>query len=200
MILPASFYAQNACVVARELLGARLVHMINGQRVSGRIVETEAYSGITDLASHGRAGRTPRNLPMWGEPGRAYIYLTYGMHWLLNVVCEPVETPAAVLIRAIEPLEGLDVMAVNRVGLTRRQWTSGPARLTTAMGIDQRFNLADMTTESTGIWLEVDTPLMDADVLSGPRVGLGKRVGEPWYSMPWRWWHASSLYVSRWKP
>ncbi|HMT21678.1 MAG TPA: DNA-3-methyladenine glycosylase, partial [Promineifilum sp.] len=103
--LPASFYTPSALVVARHLLGARLVRLLpNGARLAGRIVETEAYSGIDDLASHGHSRRTPRNLPMYGPPGRAYVYFTYGNYWLFNAVAEPDGDPAAVLIRAVEPL------------------------------------------------------------------------------------------------
>ncbi|NJL94729.1 MAG: DNA-3-methyladenine glycosylase, partial [Anaerolineae bacterium] len=122
---PREFFAQNARTVARALLGAQLVRVLDGSALSGRIVETEAYTGINDLASHGRAGRTPRNLPMWEDPGHAYVYLTYGVHWLLNVVCEPAGQPAAVLLRAIEPLSGQATMAERRPGLRPRDWTSG---------------------------------------------------------------------------
>ena len=109
-------------VVARALLGATLVRQIDGARVSGTIVEIEAYSTPDDLASHGYAKRTGRNWVMWDAPGHAYVYLIYGMYWLLNIVCEPVDRPAAVLIRAIEPREGLPVMAANRAGQPPRRF------------------------------------------------------------------------------
>jgi DNA-3-methyladenine glycosylase len=195
-ILGPDFYHQNACLVARQLLGATLVRMIDGERVSGKIVETEAYTGLDDLASHGRAGRTPRNLPMWEAPGYAYIYLTYGIYWLLNVVCEPADQPAAVLIRALEPLEGLEVIARNRPGRKLTEWTSGPGRLTMALGIGKAENRANMTIPDSGLWIEIGQTIPDELVLTGPRVGLGKNVGEPWFTMPWRWWIKDNDYVS----
>lgn len=198
MILHQEFYDQDAPVVARELLGATLVRTLsNGQRISGKIVETEAYSSLDDLASHGRAGKTERNLPMWETPGRAYIYLNYGVHWLLNVTCEPVGQPAAVLIRALEPLDGLDQIELNRPGRKLKEWTSGPGRLTRALGIDKSFNRADMTSTEGNLWIEKGITIPDTDIKTGPRIGLGKHVGEPWLSMAWRWWVASNPYVSR---
>ncbi|MBZ0319389.1 MAG: DNA-3-methyladenine glycosylase [Anaerolineae bacterium] len=191
------FYTQNACVVARELLGARLVRKIDGQRMSGIIVETEAYTGVNDLASHGRLKRTPRNLPMYEHPGHAYVYLTYGMHWLLNVACEPEGHPAAVLLRAIEPVEGLDLMAERRPNRPTTEWTSGPARLTLAIGVDGQQNRVNLTDEQAGLWIEQGAPIEDTQVSTGPRIGLGKRVPEPWFSMAWRWWISDNPYVSR---
>lgn len=196
-ILNHDFYSRNACVVARELLGARLVKKIDGQRVSGIIVETEAYTGVDDLASHGRLKRTPRNLPMYEHPGHAYVYLTYGMHWLLNVACEPEGHPAAVLLRAIEPIEGLDLMAERRPNRPTKEWTSGPARLTLAIGVDGQHNRVNMTDEQAGLWIEQGIPIEETQVSTGPRIGLGKRVPEPWFSMAWRWWISDNPYVSR---
>lgn len=195
-VLDRDFYAQDAPTVARALLGATLVRQIDGARVSGTIVEIEAYSTPDDLASHGYAKRTGRNWVMWDAPGHAYVYLIYGMYWLLNIVCEPVDHPAAVLIRAIEPREGLPVMAANRAGQPPRRWTSGPGRLARALAVDGGHNGADMTTTASGLWVERADPLPDERVRSGPRVGLGKRVLEPWLSMPWRWWVADNPYVS----
>lgn len=196
MILDRDFYSQNATIVARQLLGATLVNMIDGQRVSGRIVEMEAYTGLDDLASHGRVKKTPRNLPMWETTGHAYVYLIYGMYWLLNVTCEPADQPAAALIRAIEPLEGLDVMAAKRAGRPQHEWTNGPGRLTLAIGVNYQHNLFDMTDPSSGLWIEAGPSVPDADVSAGPRIGLGKHVQEPWYSMAWRWWISGNKWVS----
>ena len=172
------------------------MRQLDGARVSGTIVEIEAYSTPDDLASHGYAKRTGRNWVMWDAPGHAYVYLIYGMYWLLNIVCEPVDRPAAVLIRAIEPREGLPVMAANRAGQPPRRWTSGPGRLARALAVDGGHNGADMTTTASGLWVERADPLPDERVRSGPRVGMGKRVLEPWLSMPWRWWVADNPYVS----
>lgn len=194
--LPQSFYTPSALDVARSLLGMRLVRVLpNGARLSGRIVETEAYSGLDDLASHGHGRRTPRNLPMYGPPGHAYVYFTYGNYWLFNVVCEPEGDPAAVLIRAIEPLEGLEEMAARRPGRDPFAWTSGPGKLVLALGISGADNTLDLTTTANNLWLEPDVTVPDGQVRTGPRIGMGK-TPEPWYSMPWRWWVAGNPYVS----
>ena len=190
-------YAQAATTVARALVGARLVRRIDGQRVGGIIVETEAYHSQADAASHSHRGRTPRNLPMWEAPGHAYVYFTYGMYWLLNVVCEPEDHPAAVLIRAIEPREGLDLIAERRAGRPFDEWASGPGRLTMALAITGDQNRADMTDPASGVWIEPGDPVPDDRVCSGPRIGLGKRVGEPWRSIAWRWWLDDNPHVSR---
>lgn len=197
MLYERDFFTRESTAVARDLLGAVLVRAVNGQRVAGRIVETEAYRTVDDLAAHSRAGKTPRNLPMWEAPGHAYVYLTYGMYWLLNVVCEPEDSPAAVLIRALEPLTGLDVIAARRAGLPPKHWTSGPGRLTMALGITGEENRADMTERASGLWIERGATVPDAQVQTGPRIGLGKHVGEPWLSMPWRWWVTGNPHVSR---
>ncbi|MFQ3534266.1 MAG: DNA-3-methyladenine glycosylase [Aggregatilineales bacterium] len=196
--LPRDFYAQHATQVARQLLGATLVRRLpGGGLICAKIVETEAYSGTDDLASHGRAKRTPRNLPMYGAPGHAYVYLAYGIHWLLNVVAEPVDTPAAVLIRAVQPLEGIEHIASRQDGRPPYAWTSGPARLTVALSITGAHNTLDMTTMAGGLWIASGEAVPDSAVRTGPRIGLGKRVSEPWLSVPWRWWIAGNPYVSR---
>jgi DNA-3-methyladenine glycosylase len=197
MILKRDFYNQNAIIVARQLLGAVVVHVLDGQRVSGTIVETEAYTGLDDEASHAFRGRTPRTRPMWETTGHSYLYLNYGIHWLLNVTCEPDGQPAAVLIRAIEPLEGLDIMANHRQGCPSRQWTNGPGKLTKALGLDGRLNSVDMTTQSSNLWIERGKYILDDDVSSGPRVGLGKRIHTKWLEAPRRSWITSNQFVSR---
>ncbi len=195
--LPTSFYTQSALTVARRLLGARLVRLLpDGTRLAGRIVETEAYTGIDDLASHGHSRRTPRNLPMYGPPGRSYVYFTYGNHWLLNAVAEPVDHPSAVLIRAVEPLEGLDEMAARRPGRPPGEWTDGPGKLTKALGITGADNQLDLTTTADWLWIEPDMAIPDGVVRTGPRIGINS-TPEPWLSLPWRFWVAGNLYVSR---
>jgi DNA-3-methyladenine glycosylase len=192
-----AFYNRSALIVARELLGARLVRVLSHDvRVSGRIVETEAYSGLDDLASHGRKKRTPRNLVMYGPPGHAYVYFTYGNWWLPNVVVEPENEPAAILIRAVEPVEGLDEMAARRPDRPPLEWTNGPAKLALAMDINKALNGVDMTTTENGFWIEPDERVPDGLVRTGPRIGMGQ-TPEPWYSMPWRWWVGGNLYVSK---
>ena len=138
--LPQSFFARPTLEVARGLLGMRLVRRLNGARLSGWIVETEAYIGETDLACHARAGKTPRTAVMYGPPGHAYIYFTYGMHWLLNAVTEAEGFPAAVLLRAIQPVEGLEEMAARRAGVPPARWTDGPGKLCRALALDGQQN------------------------------------------------------------
>ena len=179
--LPREFYARPTLSVARELLGMRLVRILEGVRLSGSIIETEAYIGETDLGCHAKAGQTRRNAVMYGPPGHAYVYFTYGMHWMLNAVTEPAGFPAAVLIRAIQPLEGREVISLRRQGRD----TLGPAKLTQALGIDGSLNGADLCDPHSGLWIEAAAPLAAADVITGPRVGLFT-VPEPWKSIPWR--------------
>lgn len=183
--LPASFYERDVVVCARALLGMRLVRLLGGVRLSGIICETEAYRGEEDLACHARAGRTPRTAVMYGPPGRAYIYFTYGMHWCLNAVCMAEGFPAAVLIRAIQPVEGLAVIAERRKGQPQKSWTDGPAKLTAALGIDRRLNGCDLTDPTGELRIEPGEPVPDAAVAVTPRIGLGA-TPEPWQSMPWR--------------
>src|SRR5512146_3029634 len=114
--IPREFYNRSTLKVARALLGARLVRVLDGERLAGLITETEAYIGRGDLGSHARAGRTPRTLVMFGPPGHAYVYFTYGNHWMLNVVTEREQVAGAVLIRAIQPMEGIATMLKRRSG------------------------------------------------------------------------------------
>jgi DNA-3-methyladenine glycosylase len=189
--LPSDFYNRPTLTVARELLGCRLVRILDGVRLSGIIVETEAYIGESDLGCHAKAGRTPRTQVMYGPPGRAYVYFTYGMHWMLNAVTEAEGFPAAVLIRAVDTLvepvetEGLRVVESRRAKAKRADWTNGPAKLTLAFGIDSSQNNADLTTTAAGLWIEPGIVISDANVTIGPRVGLYS-VPEPWKSLPWR--------------
>ena len=113
-LLPREFYNRPTLTVARELIGARLVRILDGQKLVGLITEAEAYIGEGDLACHAKAGRTPRTQVMYGPPGHAYVYFTYGNHWMLNVVTERENFPAAVLIRAIQPIEGVETMSARR--------------------------------------------------------------------------------------
>ena len=185
-VLSQDFYNRPTLAVARELLGTRLVRILDdGTRLSGIIRETEAYVGETDLACHAKAGRTPRVQAMYGLAGRAYIYFTYGMHWCFNTVTEAEGFPAAVLIRAVEVDEGLRVVESRRGKAKRANWTNGPAKLTVAFAIDSAQNGVDLTTPEAGLWIEQGEPVADERVTIGPRVGL-YNVPEPWKSMPWR--------------
>ncbi|MFZ6031654.1 MAG: DNA-3-methyladenine glycosylase [Chloroflexota bacterium] len=183
--LTRSFFARPTLQVARELLGVRLVRVEGERRIEGVIVETEAYIHETDLASHARAGRTARTEAMYGPPGHAYVYFTYGMHWCVNFVTEAAGMPAAVLIRAIEPVDGLDLIAARRPGRPRREWCNGPGKLCQALAIDRRFNGADLCTPQAALYVRPGKLIPDSCVTIGPRVGL-TNVPEPWKSMPWR--------------
>ncbi len=194
MRLGREFFARDTLTVTRELLGQRLVRVLDGVRLAGRIVEAEAYIGESDQASHARPGRTPRNAPMYGPPGSAYVYLIYGVHHCLNLVTEREGFPAAVLIRALEPLEGLEVMRARRGGRPDWALTSGPGRLCQAMGIDRRFNGADLCAADALLFVEAGEPLPDEMVVTGPRVGV--RGDERAVTAPWRFYVRGSRYVS----
>jgi DNA-3-methyladenine glycosylase len=202
MRLEQDFYARPARQVAVDLLGKRLVRLLDGRRISGTIVETEAYcdSDEPDLACHGHRanmGRpTPRTQIMFGPAGFAYVYFTYGMHWMFNIVTGQPEAANAVLVRALEPVEGEALMAMNRGGKRPRgEWTNGPAKVAQALVIDKKLNGANLFEPDGVIWLE-DGPSVEADGVGiGPRVGLGK-TPEPWFSMPWRYWIKGNEFVS----
>ncbi len=180
-LLSHHFYTQPTLQVARELLGARLVRVSDGVRLVGIITETEAYVGEEDLGCHAKSGKTKRNAVMYDPPGHAYVYFTYGNHWMLNAVTEREGFPAAVLLRVIEPVEGTEIILQRRSGRD----TLGPGKLTQALGIDGLLNGADLCTQDSGLWIEAGTPVPDEAVLTGPRVGL-YTVPELWKSMPWR--------------
>lgn len=179
--LPRDFYNRPTLTVARELLGARLVRILDGVELVGLITETEAYIGEEDLGCHARAGRTPRTQVMYGPPGHAYVYFTYGNHWMLNAVTEAEGFPAAVLIRAIQPIEGVEVISARRNGRD----TFGPGKVCQALGITKGENGADLTETGGGLWIEAGMPVADGSVTIGSRVGLYS-VPEPWKSKPWR--------------
>jgi DNA-3-methyladenine glycosylase len=180
-ILPRDFYNRPTLIVARDLIGARLVRILDGVKLVGLITETEGYIGETDLGCHAKAGRTPRTQIMYGEAGHAYVYFTYGHHWMLNAVTEKEGFPAAVLIRAIQPIKGVELMSERRSGRD----TFGPGKLCQAMGIDKAENTVDLTRSSSGLWIEAGVRVSDSLVTKSPRVGLNN-VPEPWKSKPWR--------------
>jgi DNA-3-methyladenine glycosylase len=183
--LPESFYTRDTVIVARDLIGKTLVRQEGKGRVSGLIVETEAYRGEEDLACHCRAGRTPRTEIMYGPAGRAYVYLIYGLYWLLNIVTEGEGKPGAVLIRAIEPLEGHKIIAGRRAGMDRENWTNGPGKLSQALNINGDLNGLNVCSQAGLLFLEQGNPVPPEVIQSGPRVGLDS-VPEPWRSKPWR--------------
>ena len=147
--LPRRFYARDTEQVARDLLGAVLEHVVDGVRCRGRIVETEAYLGEHDPACHAVVGRTPRTDPLYGPPGTAYVYFVYGMHWCVNAVTRDVGLPSAVLIRAVQPLEGVEAMRRRRGREADARLADGPAKLCQAMGIDGTHNRAPLWRGST---------------------------------------------------
>ncbi len=183
-ILDPGFYKRDVLLAAPQLLGKRLVRLLDGIRVAGIITETEAYRGEEDLACHARAGRTPRTEVMYGLPGTAYVYFTYGMHWMLNCVCGPEGFPAAVLIRAVQPVEGLEIIASRRSGVKETQWCNGPAKLTQAFGIDKALNGANLCVQASGLWIEDELEIQPQDVLTAPRIGI-QGVPEPWLGKLW---------------
>lgn len=176
---------------------------MNGAILRARIVETEAYVGEEDLACHARAGRTPRTDVMYGPPGVAYVYLTYGMHHMLNAVTEPEGRPAAVLIRAAEPLEGLERMAVgrgipeHRVEAEAHRLASGPAKLCRALSLDLSMNRADLRGES--LWIEPGDPLPNAGVARSARIGC-ETAAAPWDRIEWRFFEEASRFVTPGRP
>lgn len=185
-ILPREFYERPTLTVARELIGKVLVHETAAGLASGVIVETEGYVGEADPACHAAPGRTRRNEPLYGPPGIAYVYLNYGIHYLVNAVTEPEGWPAAVLIRALEPLDGIDLMRKRRAkGTGRRaddfsdtELCRGPGNLTRALGIALRENRLDLT----GSALRIEDRGLSAgrDVRWSRRIGINVGVEHEW--------------------
>jgi len=189
-ILPRDFYARDTVKVAKGLLGKRLVRVKGKDRMEGRIVEVEAYRGLDDPASHAFRGPTPRNAPMFGEPGHAYIYFTYGNHYCLNITTQEVGTPGAVLIRAIQPLEGLHEMRRLRPNVLDSNLTNGPGKLTKALGIDKSLNEVDMTKRGGLFVTESDETIFK--VAKSVRVGISQGADRLW-----RFYVPGNSYVSK---
>src|SRR5688572_2347387 len=191
--LPRSFYSGSTLEVASNLLGKVLVRRLNGRNLSGKIVETEAYVGPHDLACHASKGKTPRTSIMFQEGGCAYVYMIYGFYFCLNVVTEPEDYPAAVLIRAVEPLEHVSVMKrLRKHPENGTNIASGPGKLCMAMAIDKRLNGADLT--GSTLWIE-DRKLEVGRIVTTPRVGVDY-AGE-YKDKPWRFCVAGSPHVSK---
>jgi len=189
-----NFYRQSTLTVARELLGKRLVRVLDDQRISGIIVEVEAYIGEDDAACHAACGRTPRNEAMYGPPGHAYVYFIYGMHHCLNAVTEEESFPAAVLIRALEPLEDLEIMRRHRPGRPDSELTNGPAKLCQALTIDKGFNGMDLCTGET-LFIEEGRMVAQQEIEASPRIGI--KADEVARSAPWRFYLKGNEFVSR---
>jgi DNA-3-methyladenine glycosylase len=196
--LPREFYTRpNVVTVARELLGKLLVvPTLNGARVSGRIVEVEAYRGPQDRAAHSYGGRrTKRTETMYGIGGTVYVFFVYGMYYQFNVVTNDVDAPQAVLIRAVEPVEGIELMRRRRHGQPDHNLTNGPGKLCIALGIDRKLDAADLLGER--VWLEDARNIPRSKIASGPRIGID--YAEEWKDKPWRFWIKDNPFVSRTK-
>jgi len=197
-ILKRDFYTRaDTLRVARELLGKRLVVPAPaGERVSGRIVEVEAYLGVEDRAAHSYGGRrTRRTETMFGTGGRVYVFFVYGMHHQFNVVTGPEGVPHVVLVRAVEPEEGIELMKERRPVSTARELTNGPGKLCRALGIDLTFDGEDLTT-GRRLWLEeTGVRFKSEEIASGPRVGIDYAAEDA--LKPWRFWVGGNEYVSR---
>jgi DNA-3-methyladenine glycosylase len=178
-MLPREFYARPTLEVVADLIGKVLMHETASGITSGIIVETEAYIGESDPACHAAPGPTIRNAPLYGPPGIAYVYLNYGIHYLVNAVTEPEGSPAAVLIRALEPLEGQATMRRRRRAVTSipASLCRGPGNLSRALGISLKHNRADLTQSALRI---EDRGLVKREVVWGPRVGISVGVEHPW--------------------
>ena len=194
-ILPDSFYLRSDVLqIAKELLGKVLVTNWNGAYTSGRIVETEAYAGELDRASHAFRGITPRTAVMFGQGGVAYVYLCYGIHNLFNIVTNKAGIAEAILIRAIEPMTGIDTMNIRR-GRPANQFhlTSGPGKLTQALGIDRTWNGKSLLDGE--VWIE------NAKTLSANLIEKSKRIGIDYAGkdakLPWRFTIKKNKWVSR---
>jgi DNA-3-methyladenine glycosylase len=194
--LPRDFYTRpNVLTVARDLLGKLLVVPAeDGRRVSGMIVEVEAYRGPEDRASHAYGGRrTRRTETMYGLGGVAYVYFVYGMYYQFNVVSNVVDVPHAILVRALEPVEGIEIMRERRHSHPDHNLTNGPGKLCIALGIDRTLDNADLL--GNRVWLEEFQRVPARRIARGPRIGID--YAQEWIDKPWRFWMRENTYVSR---
>ena len=178
------FFARSVHEVASDLLGVTL--LVDG--VGGPIVEVEAYGGGDDPAAHGYRGRTERNASMFGPPGHAYVYRSYGLHWCLNFVCEEEGSASAVLLRALEPREGLEAMRARRAVADDRLLCAGPGRLCQALGVTREHDGLPLDETPFALLPRTDAPA----AVTGPRIGITKAA-----ELPWRYGVAGSRFVSR---
>lgn len=197
-LLPRSFFAADTAVVARRLLGQRVVRYLDGDVLAGRIVETEAYGAQHDSTSHAYRGPGGRANGMFGAVGHAYVYLIYGMHHCLNVTAHTAGHGGAVLIRAIEPEIGIEQMLLRRKGVAPHLLGSGPGRLCAALAIDRTFDGRDLLEPSGELLLAAGAAVPGEAVRAGPRVGV---VGKPEHvTLPWRFYLPANPNVSRGRP
>lgn len=192
-VLDRAWFDRPSMGLARDLLGARLVHESEAGVVGGRIVEVEAYSGPEDLAAHSSRGRTARNAVMFGPPGHLYVYLIYGLHHCLNVVAGPGDKPEAVLIRALEIDEGLELARQRRGSRPpRARLAAGPGNVGQALGVDRRLNGSDLLDGTVRVHRRVGPR---PRVSTGPRVGV--EYAGAWAPRPMRFWITDDPHVSR---
>ena len=194
--LAREFYTRaDTLQIARELLGKTLVvPTADGTRISGKIVETEAYCGIEDKAAHSYNNRrTTRTETMFAVGGTAYVTFIYGMYFQFNVVAGAIDVPHAVLIRAVEPLENIELMRTRRGAMKDQNLTSGPGKLCVAFGIDKTYNRADLLGDQ--VWLEEGEKISDEEIVVGKRIGID--YAEEYAEKPWRFWVKGNSFVSR---
>jgi DNA-3-methyladenine glycosylase len=191
--LPRSFYARPTLDVAREVVGKTLARRTPEGLAAGIIVEAEAYVAAIDPAAHGFNGRTPRVRSMFGEPGHAYVYRSHGLHWCLNLVTEREGEAAAVLLRALEPTAGLEVMRRRRgERIPDRDLCRGPGRLCQALGVTLALDGADLTAPGAALWVcETATSHVEFAVATSPRIGISRAA-----DWPWRFYVPGNRYVS----
>ena len=192
--LPVAFFSRPTEVVAADLLGMILVSSVGGKRTEGRIVETEAYLGYDDPASHGyRHRRHARNQALFGPPGLWYVYLSYGMHWCANLVCQQAGLASAVLLRALEPVSGLEIMRRRRGGVADGELCSGPGKLTQALGISRDLDGSRMSRSEVRVRRPDSTE--EVEIAASPRIGITKAM-----DWPLRFCRAGSRWTSRKQP
>lgn len=198
--LDREFYNRDSVIVAKELLGKILVHEVDGQKISAKIVEVEAYMGVEDKAAHSYGGRrTPRVEVMYGEPGFSYVFIIYGMYYCFNIVTREAGVPQAVLIRAVEPIEGFDQMAQNRFNKPYEQLnktqkltlTNGPGKLCNALLINKTQNGEDLCDNKLYV---LEGQKEDFNIISSKRVGID--YAEEAKDFPWRFYIKDNKYVS----
>lgn len=194
-LLPRSFYNRPVLDVARDLLGAVVVHAVDDGTVAVRLTEVEAYAGGHDPASHAFRGETPRNAVMFGPAGYAYVYFTYGMHFCMNLVTGPVGQASAVLLRAGEVVDGRALALTRRGGAADRDLARGPARLTMTLGVARQHDGLDVTSPSSPLQVRRGAVTDDALVRWGPRVGVSTAR-----EVPWRAWVDGEPTVSTYRP
>jgi DNA-3-methyladenine glycosylase len=204
VLIPRDFFARNSVEVAPDLLGCVLEHETAAGMVAVELTEVEAYAGRSDPASHAYRGKTPRNAVMFGPPGHAYVYFTYGMHFCVNLVCLGNGSASAVLLRAGRVIEGEDLARARRTKVTAtvsfRDLARGPARLCQALDIDRSLDGADVCVPDSPLrmrWPDASTTARSADrkILSGPRVGISVAA-----EVPWRFWVEDEPTVSAYRP